>query len=292
MEAERDLVDRPHVGALDHAAEVHVAEERDLPLDVGRDGLLAPADQDVGLDPDLHQVAHRVLGRLGLELARRGDVRHQGQVDEDRVVAADLLAELPDGLEERQRLDVADGAADLGDDDVVPRRGAPDGVLDLVGDVGDDLHRGAEVLAAPLLVDDRLVDAAGGDVVLLRERPVDEALVVAQVEVGLRAVVGHEHLAVLERRHRAGIDVDVRVELLHRHAEAALDEQAPKRRGGDAFPEGRDDAAGDEDVLGRVRTRGHRLTPEVRASGLPPVEGRPACPRRAAPARSAGPRRS
>ena len=43
---------------------------------------------------------------------------------------------------------------------------------------------------------------------------VGEALVVAQVEVGLRAVLGDEHLAVLERAHRARIDVDVRVELL------------------------------------------------------------------------------
>jgi hypothetical protein len=31
-------------------------------------------------------------------------------------------------------------------------------------------------------------------------------------------VVGDEHLAVLEGIHRARIDVDVRVELLHRHA--------------------------------------------------------------------------
>ena len=84
-----------------------------------------------------------------------------------------------------------------------PGRGAPDGVLDLVGDVGNDLHGGAEILAAALLVDHRLVDPAGGDVVLPGERPIDEALVVAQVEIGLGAVVGHEDLAVLERRHGA-----------------------------------------------------------------------------------------
>ena len=44
-------------------------------------------------------------------------------------------------------------------------------------------------------------------------RAVGEALVVAEVEVGLGAVVGHEDLAVLVRAHRAGIHVDVRVEL-------------------------------------------------------------------------------
>ena len=39
-------------------------------------------------------------------------------MDVEDVVAADVLAELPDRLEEREDLDVADGAADLGDHDV------------------------------------------------------------------------------------------------------------------------------------------------------------------------------
>src|SRR5213592_2849172 len=46
-----------------------------------------------------------------------------------------------------------------------------------------------------------------------RQVLVDEALVVADVEVGLRTVLGHEHLAVLEGAHRARVDVEVRVEL-------------------------------------------------------------------------------
>ena len=37
--------------------------------------------------------------------------------------------------------------------------------LDGVGDVRDHLHGGAEIVAAPLLGDDVLVDAPGGDVV-------------------------------------------------------------------------------------------------------------------------------
>ena len=133
------------------------------------------------------------------------------------VVAADVEAELADGLEEREDLDVADGAAHLGDDDVDLVGGEPvDAALDLVGDVRDHLHGLAEVVAAPLGVEDRLVDRAGGGVGVLGEPLVDEALVVAEVEVGLAAVVGDEHLAVLEGVHGAGVDVDVRVELLHR----------------------------------------------------------------------------
>ena len=85
--------------------------------------------------------------------------------------------------------------------------------LDFVGDVRNHLHGLAEIIAAALLGDDLLVDAAGGPVVVARKFGVGEAFVVAEVEIGLGAVVGDEDLAVLERRHGARIDVEVGVEL-------------------------------------------------------------------------------
>ena len=88
-----------------------------------------------------------------------------------------------------------------------------DALLDLVGDVRDDLDRAAEVVAAPLLADDRVVDLAGGDVAGLAGGLIGEALVVAQVQIGLGAVVGDEHLAMLIGRHRARVHVDVGIEL-------------------------------------------------------------------------------
>jgi hypothetical protein len=98
-----------------------------------------------------------VLRRLGLQLARGLDVRQQREVHVERVLAPHVEAELADRLEERQRLDVADGAADLDDHDVVPSSAATRiARLDLVGDVRDHLHGLAEVLAAALLRDDRV----------------------------------------------------------------------------------------------------------------------------------------
>jgi len=46
-----------------------------------------------------------------------------------------------------------------------------------------------------------------------------EAFVMAQVKIGLGAVVGDEDLTVLEWAHGAGIDVQVWVELLQRDLE-------------------------------------------------------------------------
>ena len=85
---------------------------------------------------------------------------------------------------------------------------------------------------------------------------VGEALVVAEVEVGLGAVLGDEHLAVLVGRHRARVDVDVGVELLQADGQAARDEQPADRRRGDALAERGDDAAGDEDEARLARNLG------------------------------------
>ena len=90
-----------------------------------------------------------------------------------------------------------------------PHRG-----FDLVGDVRNHLHGLAQIIAAALARDDLLVDASAGQVVGLGQRSVGEALIVAQVEIGLGAVVGDEDLAVLERAHGAGIDVQIRIEFL------------------------------------------------------------------------------
>ena len=118
-----------------------------------------------GWMPAAAQLGDRVLGGLGLLLARRADERHERDVDVADVLAADVEAELPDGLEEREDLDVADGAADLGDDDVDVVGGEPaDAALDLVGDVRDDLDGLAEVVAPALGGEHRRVDRAGGGV--------------------------------------------------------------------------------------------------------------------------------
>ena len=259
VEDEGDLVQAAGVDRADHRLLGDVAQQRDLALEAHREGAVAAADDDVGLDAPAAQLGDRVLGGLGLLLARRADVGHQGEVDVADVVAPDVLAELPDGLQEGEDLDVAHRAADLGDDDVDVVAGqAQDAFLDLVGDVGDDLDGVAQVVAPPLLGQHRRVDRAGGGGRVAVEVLVDEALVVAQVEVGLTAVLGDEHLAVLRRVHGAGVDVDVRVELLERDPQAPALEQSTEGRGGEALAQRAGHPARHEDVLrhGRPAYRG------------------------------------
>jgi hypothetical protein len=248
VEHQRDLVDRSGVGLRDHALEIDVAEQRDLLLEAPAYVPVGAADDHVGVDTYRPELAHGVLRRLGLQLTGGADVRQERYVNERAVVAADLVAELADGFQERQRLDVTDGPADLHYEQVGPagHRESLYTALDLIGDVRDDLDGLAQELAPTFLGDDCLVDAAGGGVRAAVEILVGEPLVVAQIQVGLRAVVEHEDLAVLERVHRARVDVDVRIELLDGDAEAVSLEEAAERGGGDSLPEAGGDPSGDE----------------------------------------------
>src|SRR5918999_2168550 len=278
LELERDLVDRVDVARRDHRGHGQAGEQRDLLADVTAQGLLAAAHDHVRLDADPPQLLDRVLGRLGLQLTGVAEEGHKREVDEHAALAAELGVELAKGLEERQRLDVPDRSPDLGDDYVDVRRFGhqPDAVLDLVRDVRDHLDGATEVVAAPLAPDHRVVDRAGSGVRGAGRVDVREALVVAEIEIGLRAVLGHEHLPVLERAHRSRIDVDVGVELLDRHGEPARDKQPAKRSGRDALPESRDDAAGYEDeasVRGRLHEHARPWPSPQPATGERAYEG-------------------
>ncbi|GIW19819.1 MAG: hypothetical protein KatS3mg065_0115 [Chloroflexota bacterium] len=250
LELEGHGVDRlGRLGGNDRL-DVDVGEEGDLLPDLVGDRVVGAEDDDVGLDADPPELLDGVLGRLRLQLARRRQGRQERDVDVEDVPSPDVLPHLADRLEEGEAFDVADGAADFDDHDVgLAVGGDPDDpLLDLVRDVGDDLNRPAEVVAPPLLGDDGLVDAPGGDVRELGQVLVDEALVVPEVEVGLGAVVGDEDLAVLVRRHRPGIDVDVGVELENRDPEAPGLEDPADAGGGDALPERGGHASGHEDI--------------------------------------------
>ena len=171
-------------------------------------------------------------------------------MDIQAVVPSHLGAHLADGLQKRLAFNIAHGAADFGDNNVgrVLRAGnGEDAILDFVGNVGNDLHRRAQILAPAFPVDDGLVDTAAGHVAALTQAFVDEALVVAKVKVRLRTVVGHEHLAVLVRIHGTRVYVNVGIQLLHGDAQPPQFQQPSKRRRRDAFSQGRNHTTRDKD---------------------------------------------
>ena len=87
--------------------------------------------------------------------------------------------------------------------------------------MGNDLDSVAQVFAAAFLRDDGGVHLTGRRVRCAGEVHVQEALVVADIQISFRAVFRDENLAMLEGIHGPRIDIDVGIELLHGNAQAA-----------------------------------------------------------------------
>ena len=125
-------------------------------------------------------------------------------------------------------------------------------LFNFVGDVRDDLDGLAQVVAAPLALDDATIHHAGRHIGELAEVLIDETLVVAEVEVGFGAIFGDEDFAVLVRVHGARIHVEVGVDFLNGNFQTARFEKRPKARGRNAFSNGRHHAAGHKNVFGHT----------------------------------------
>src|SRR6516164_2951508 len=119
MVGDGNAIDRVEIESGDHPAVAQIAEQRDLLAGSRRDRPLAAAQQDIRLDAEAEKFLGRMLGRLGLQLACRGDPRHQCQMHKEDALASKLVAELADRLEEGEAFDVADRAADLAENEIL-----------------------------------------------------------------------------------------------------------------------------------------------------------------------------
>ena len=71
------------------------------------------------------------------------------------------------------------------------------------------------------------VYTARRDIVRLRGTHAREALIMPEVEVGFRSIIRHIDFAVLIRAHRAGIDIQIGVQLTQAHLIARDCSKAP-----------------------------------------------------------------
>ena len=234
----------------DDAVLTDIAEQCDLLPHVLRQRAVGAAHQDIRLDSHAQQLLHGVLCGLALQLAAAGDGDHQRHVDIQHVFPSLLRRHLTDGLQIRLALDVTHRAADLRDDHV--RLSVIHGVqppLDLVGHMGDDLHRAAQIAALPFPVQHRPEDLSGGNGAVAGQRLIHEALIVSQVQIRLRAVVGDEHLSMLVRTHSSRVYIQVRIEFLVSYPQTALLQQPAQRCRADALSQPGHHAAGHKNIL-------------------------------------------
>ena len=227
---QRCLIDRFQIVCCNHSLFADVTEQRDFFAFTFGDWLFRTAHQNIRRQTDRLKFLNRVLSRFCFQFTRSRQIRQQCQVHQNAFAAWFFVNELTNGFEKRQTLDVANGAADFAQHKVDFVIADADEVLDFVGDVGNDLNRLAQIVAAAFFFQNVGIDATGRDRVGGTGGNAGEPFVVPQIEVGFRTVIGHEHFAMFERRHRAGINVQIGIEFSEANRIPARLQQCTQRR--------------------------------------------------------------
>ena len=119
---QRDLVKTGGCDVLDDAVRLDVAEKRDLVRGCSGDRQIAAADEDIRLNTDgLSSSLTECCVGLLLSSSEPGICTISGHMDKQDVFSALFVGHLADGFKVRLALDVADRAADFGDDHVAGR---------------------------------------------------------------------------------------------------------------------------------------------------------------------------
>ena len=75
----------------------------------------------------------------------------------------------------------------------------------------NDLHGRAQIVATPFLCDDIAIDSPRCHIVRLPRRNARKAFIMAKIKIGFRTIVRHIDFAMLIGRHRARIDIQIRI---------------------------------------------------------------------------------
>ena len=137
-------------------------------------------------------------------------------MDKQRVFFPDLKGYLPYRFYERLGLYVSDSTAYLCYNDISVRLFADriNELLYFVGYVRYHLNSRSKILSSSFLVEYIPVNLTCREVRILVKILVDETLVMTEIKVCFCTVFGNVDLAVLIWAHRAGVNIDIWVELL------------------------------------------------------------------------------
>jgi len=154
------------------------------------------------------------------------------------IIPAYVTPHLADGLKEGESLDVAHRAPHVDNNPArlaLPRHLAAT-PLYLIGDMRHHLDGATEKHTLPLLSDDGTINLPGGHTGGSGKIGIDEAFVMTQVEVSFSTILGNVDLAMLIRRHRTWIDIDVRVQFLNGDRDITTLQNLPYGCGSDTLP--------------------------------------------------------
>ncbi len=230
---------------------LHITKQGNFAKNTLLQRLVTAKHNNVRIDPHPLQLLHGMLSGLGFVFIGAPQEGHQCHMNEQAVLPSRLQGNLPHRLYKGLGFNITDGAPDFGDYHVrlCLFSHTVDEILDLIGDMGNNLYGGSQILAPAFLVQHVPIYLSCGKVRKLIQIFVDKTLIMPQIQICLRAVLGHIHLPVLIRTHGAGIHIDIRIQLLSRHLQPSCLQQPPQGRRRDPLSQPRHNASRDKNIL-------------------------------------------
>ena len=234
---QRSLVEMLQSSVFHYAVSLDVAEESQLVKYVLFQGSVAAKDQNVGVYAQPLKDLYRMLSRLARMFLAAFKIGDKGHMNIQGISRSNFQSDLPYGFKERLAFNVSNCASDLTDEDVriiVPYCGI-DEFLDLIGDVGNDLNRLAQIFSPAFLIQDIPVYSARGEIGISVQIFVDESFIVTEIQIGFSTVFGNEHFAMLVRRHGSRVNIDVGIKFLRGDFKASGFQKTAKGSGSNAL---------------------------------------------------------
>ena len=111
-----------------------------------------------------------MLSGLSFQLASGSNIRHKRNVNVQNIVTAHFLFHLTNGLQEGQALNITYSTTNFRNNKIgiILFAYKKYSFLDGIGNMGNNLHRTAQIITTALLIDNALINFTGGSIGVLR----------------------------------------------------------------------------------------------------------------------------
>ena len=214
-----------------------ITEQSNLILDTLIQRMFATTYDDVRLNTHSLKLLNACLSRFGLHLLRCAQVRNQCNMNKDSILSAYFMLELTNGFQKRLTFDITYSSADFNDRDAHIRicEITVETTLDLIGNMRDDLYSTSTIVTTAFLLQYAPVNLTGGHVRVFIKTFIDKSFIMTQIKVCFSTIISDKNFTMLNRVHGSGVDIDIRIELLHSHFITTGFEKTSKRGCSDAF---------------------------------------------------------
>jgi hypothetical protein len=155
LHLQRNLIKHLAVQILQYMGSRHITEQADLLPHMGIQRIFGTTYQNIRLESQSLHSLYTGLSGLGLHFTGGFQIGNQSHMNQTGVLLTYIVLELTDGLQERLAFDIAYGTAYLDNGNlrlIIIFVGivAVETVLDLVGDMGDNLYSASAVITSAL----------------------------------------------------------------------------------------------------------------------------------------------